>query len=84
MTHLKGQGPHRRMLGVAATAVAAILLLAGCTTDSAGSGSTVAADDLGFLTQDQYDTIMAAAKRARARRSEEGCTCRYGHRFTLL
>jgi len=46
-----------RRAGVTALAVASVIVLAGCTTDATGSGPSVAADDLGFLTQAQYDAI---------------------------
>lgn len=66
MTHLPRRGPGRRLLGVAAAAVASVLLFTGCTTDVAGGGSTVAAGDLGFLTQQQYDTISTTLAAASA------------------
>jgi len=62
MTRTNYRGARR--IGVTALAVASVIVLAGCTTDSAGGGTSVADDDYGFLTEAQYDEItteLAAA-----------------------
>lgn len=56
----------KRFTVLAAIAVTAMLAVTGCTTGSSGSSATIAASNLGFLTQAQYSDISAQLTAAAA------------------